>query len=127
MRVLLDTHVLLWAALNEGNLTSRAQRIFEEPHDICVSIVAAWEIVIKAASGRLKLPLPPVEFVDRQIADMKLIELPIERNHLRELSVLPQHHRDPFDRMLVAQARAEKIPILSADGALARYDVELIW
>lgn len=128
MKVLLDTHAWLWSRHAPERLNDAARRIFEDPEaELWLSAASSWEIAIKVAVGKLRLPEPPLEFVSSRIAEQALTPLPIQHVHAVAVAALPPHHRDPFDRMLVAQSRIEGIPLLTADPAFAPYDVELVW
>lgn len=124
MRLLLDTHVLIWAASDPDRLSEPASTAMADPHnDVFVSSVSGWEVAIKVSRGRLRFP-----DVDRSmLAALRFAELPVTLAHTAEVTSLAWHHRDPFDRMLVAQARAEGLRIVSRDGALGDYDVQLLW
>lgn len=124
MRLLLDTHTLIWAAADPGRLSEPASTAIADPdNDVFVSSVSGWEVAIKVSRGRLLFPE-----VDRSmLAALRFIELPVTLAHTAEVGTLPWHHRDPFDRMLVAQARAEGLTVVSRDGALADYNVSLLW
>jgi PIN domain nuclease of toxin-antitoxin system len=85
-----------------------------------------WEIVIKHALGRLRLPMPPSEYMPSRLAATRATALPIHHSHALRVAELPPHHRDPFDRMLIAHAQVEGLPILTADPHVARYDVQVL-
>jgi PIN domain nuclease of toxin-antitoxin system len=128
VRVLLDTHVFLWWVLEDSRLTDLARETITDPKvDVLVSPVSAWEIAIKAADGRLDLPEPSRTYVPSRIAANDFHELPVTIDHCLRTADLPRIHRDPFDRLLVAQAQAEALPLVSGDPAISRYDVETIW
>lgn len=121
MRLLLDTHTLLWAAKEE--LRDDAHEVIEEIADsVFVSAATIWEIEIKRAVGRLQAPGDMIERVDESGYE----RLPITFEHAREAGRLPLLHGDPFDRILVAQARAEGMTLASADATLQRYDVAVL-
>lgn len=128
MRVLLDTHAFLWWVLEDPRLSARAQSVIEaQENDVLVSAVSAWEIAIKSADARLDLPELAQTYVPGRIAANGFRELDITVEHAVRVAGLPAIHRDPFDRLLVAQAQVEGIPILTSDPAIARYDVDVIW
>lgn len=128
MRVLLDTHAFLWWLLEDQRLSPVARDTIADPGiDVLVSPVSAWEIAIKAADGRLDLPEPSRTYVPSRMAANRFGELPITLDHCLRTAELPLIHRDPFDRLLVAQAQAEDLPLVSGDPAITRYDVETIW
>jgi PIN domain nuclease of toxin-antitoxin system len=128
MRILLDTHALLWAADDDPRLSPVAGAIIGDGgQELLFSAVSALEIARKQAAGRLELPDDPRAWIRTRVAAFDLIELPVTFDHAIEAGALPRHHRDPWDRLLVAQARVEGVPILTADAMLSRYDVETIW
>lgn len=128
MRVLLDSHTLIWAADDPAKLSDLARAVIEDPaNDRLLSAATIWEISIKVGKGRLPLSLPYRAWMDRAIADLCLTLLPITLDHAERQSQLPDHHGDPFDRLLVAQSLFEAIPIISIDVALDPYGVVRIW
>ena len=128
MRVLLDTHVWLWMQAEPGRLARRVRALLEDPaNDLVLSAASSWEIVIKWAIGRLELPEPPGAFVEARMMATGVTPLAITHSHALRVADLPDHHRDPFDRILIAQAQVESLPILSSDDQLAPYEVELLW
>jgi PIN domain nuclease of toxin-antitoxin system len=128
MRILLDTHALLWAADGDPRLSATAGAIIGDGgQELLFSAVSALEIAMKQAGGRLELPDDARAWIRTRVAAFDLIELPVTVDHAIEAGALPRHHRDPWDRLLVAQARVEGVPILTADAMLSRYDVETIW
>ncbi|MGH9415760.1 MAG: type II toxin-antitoxin system VapC family toxin [Terriglobales bacterium] len=127
MTALLDTHVFLWAIRTKGSLSVRAKAVLEAPGTFLLSHTSLWEVVIKAGRGKLNLPRPVMPFLVEQAALNRVQLLPIRLGHLEQLERLPLLHRDPFDRLLVSQALAEGIALISADGQLSRYGVEVIW
>lgn len=128
MRILLDTHSLLWFLSGDAGLTEKARHLIENTdHDILVSMASLWEIGIKHSLGKLKLAQPFEEIFPHQLEINSFSLLDIRLPHVIRVSTLPFHHRDPFDRLLIAQSLAEEIPILSADEAFDDYGVERIW
>jgi len=128
VRVLLDTHTFLWWVLEDPRLSLVARAAISDPDvDVLVSPVSAWEIAIKAADSRLELPEPARTYVPSRMSANDFYELPITMDHCLRTSDLPVIHRDPFDRLLIAQALAEDIPLVTNDPAITRYDVETIW
>lgn len=129
MSVLIDTHIFLWAAGIRGNLSEKAIGILEDQDvPIFFSAVSAWEIAVKWSKGRLSLPERPTEFIGNVIAAAGLLHLPItidDACSVADLPVLP-HHKDPFDRLLVAQARASGLRLMTADPMLKQYDIDVI-
>lgn len=121
MRVLLDTHVLLWAMLNDPRLTSAQVRAISEG-EVYLSSASVWEVGIKRAIGKLDVPENLFEIA----VDAGCRPLPISLTHAKAAAALPPHHSDPFDRMLVAQARCERLSLASSDSKFGAYDVELV-
>jgi len=129
LRLLLDTHTFLWWSSQRGaKLSERARDLLADgTTDVSFSVVSAWEIAIKVGAGRLDLPDAVERYVPDRIRHHGFDLLPVELSHVFRAGTLPPIHRDPFDRMLVAQAQVEGLPILTADPAISRYDVETIW
>jgi PIN domain nuclease of toxin-antitoxin system len=124
-RLLLDTHALVWALSAPGRLPARVAAGIRDPgNDVFMSAVSTWEIAIKSALGRIEADLVVVVHGAR---DADLEELPITVAHTLRLRVLPVHHRDPFDRLLVAQAIEERLTIVSHDRVIAAYPVPVLW
>jgi PIN domain nuclease of toxin-antitoxin system len=127
VRLLLDTQVWIWMRNAPTRLSPRARRILTtERNELVLSAATPWEIAIKVAIGKLRLPCSVEEFVSTRASATRVTPLPITQVHAIESAGLPPHHRDPFDRVLVAQARLEHIPILSTDHGLEAYDVEVL-
>ncbi|MDN5761263.1 MAG: type II toxin-antitoxin system VapC family toxin [Microlunatus sp.] len=127
MRLLLDTHVMLWLAVSPAKLSEATlERVRDARQDLLMSTVSAWEISIKYANGKLPLASAPAEFVPELQRRLKLSVLPIELTHAIRAGALPPLHRDPFDRMLVAQAMTHGLPIVTVDPRIAAYGVEVI-
>lgn len=125
MKLLLDTHVVLWWTHDSRRLSQTARELVGDPrHDVLLSAVVAWEIAIKRALGTLKVR---PALVTELLADGGAAELAVSVAHATEVERLPMHHRDPFDRMLVAQARVEGAVLVSSDEALRKYDVPVSW
>ena len=128
MRVLLDTHVFLWWIVDSPRLSQRARDVMRDPDvESLWSAASSWEEAIKYALGRLPLPGPPARFLREQLAINRIGSLPVRNAHAWRVAELPFHHRDPFDRLLVAQAQEERLRLLSGDAALQAYDVDVIW
>lgn len=128
MRLLLDTHSFLWFILDDPKLSSAARRHIEDPGNyIELSPASYWEIAIKVGLGKYVLPLPLDAFIDQQIAPNAIDILHILPRHVAVLTSLPKHHKDPFDRLIVAQAMAEQIPIISVDPIIDSYGVARVW
>ena len=126
MRFLLDTHVFLWATSDPDRLGAQRALIADPEHERLVSAVVPWELAIKAGRGRLTLPEPVGEFVRTRLPRLVATALPITLEHAAAVEALPPHHRDPFDRLLIAQAQMLEAPIVTVDPAFAAYDVELL-
>jgi PIN domain nuclease of toxin-antitoxin system len=127
-RALLDTHSFLWFIGGSDRLSARARALIEaRENPMLVSIGSLWEIAIKYGNGKLTLDRPYAEFISEQLQRQQIGVLGIELPHLAELVRLPQHHRDPFDRLIVAQAIAEGLPVISVDQALDPYGVQRLW
>jgi PIN domain nuclease of toxin-antitoxin system len=126
--LLMDTHTFLWFVLNDDGLSPSARSLIIDPqNDVLLSPASYWEIAIKISSGKYRLPGPFEVFMGQQITQNRFDILPITVAHAAVVATLPFHHRDPFDRLLVAQAMAEQVPILSADAALDAYPVTRLW
>ena len=126
MKVLLDTHTLLWALTDESRLSERVQRLLPRA-DTWFSVASLWEILIKAHLGRIALPRPTGPYVISKLQRNGVRILDIKPDHVLRSEFLPDHHRDPFDRMLIAQSLEENLPMVTADRIFARYPVKLIW
>ena len=128
MRVLLDTHALLWFLAGDERLSARGRQIIGDPTaDLLFSVASLWEIAIKHSIGKLPLARPFAETFPAQLNANAVRALPIEPAHLARLVDLPLHHRDPFDRLIIAQALAEGVPVLTRDRAFGAYPVEVVW
>ena len=127
MRLLVDTQCWLWLSLTPERLAPRARRLVEDRSTILyLSTASAWEITIKFGLGKLRLPEPPATFVPSRLSSLGTQALAIELTHVLRVAALPPHHRDPFDRLLVAQAQVEDLAILTSDPALRAYDVDVL-
>jgi PIN domain nuclease of toxin-antitoxin system len=128
MRVLLDTHVLIWLVEGDKNLSTVARSAIEdEENSLYLSIASLWEITIKLSLGKLDLQLSVDEMVESFLIPGGIQILQIETSHLSILRDLPLYHRDPFDRLIIAQAKSEKMTLISADGVFDKYGVDLLW
>jgi PIN domain nuclease of toxin-antitoxin system len=127
MKALLDTHTFLWAIAEDGKLSRRAQQIYTGSHDLWLSVVSIWEILIKVQAGRLPLPEPTGPYLVKKLMKENIEVLPISLHHVLRTESLAPHHRDHFDRLLIAQSIEEGWPIVTADPLFARYPIEVIW
>ncbi len=128
MRLLLDSHTLIWSADRPDRITSAAMTAMSDPaNELLVSAATLWEIAIKFGLGKLPISLPYRQWMEKAMVDLGLVLLPITLDHAERLALLPWHHRDPFDRLLVAQAQVEGVPLVSADETLDPYGISRIW
>ncbi len=128
MRVLLDTHAFLWWISDDPRLSKKAKEIIADGrNELFFSAASGWEISIKAGLGRLKVAGDLQRFIADQLSRNAIKVLPIYLSHTLHTRVLPDHHRDPFDRILVSQAILEEMPLLSADPKIPHYPVEVVW
>lgn len=128
MKALLDTHTFLWWIANDPQLSLRARQVMVDSNtELFLSVASGWEIAIKSHLGKLRLPPDLQGFVAEQVRVNGIQVLPIEMMHVLHVHTLPDHHRDPFDRLLVAQSQLEKMPILTGDAQIGRYAVTVIW
>ncbi len=128
MKALLDTHTFLWWITNDPRLSERARQIMADPgNELLLSAASGWEIAIKARLGKLKLPDDLQGFVVEQLRINAVQVLPVQMAHALHVVALPDHHRDPFDRMLVAQGQLEDLAIVTDDPLIARYAITALW
>lgn len=128
MRILLDTHCWLWIGAEPRRFKPTARELLEDPgNELMLSAASSWEIAIKFGLGRLPLPEPPESFITSRIERSGVVTLAIEHAHAFHVASLPMLHRDPFDRMLIAQAQVEGLRIMTSDERFAPYDVEIEW
>jgi PIN domain nuclease of toxin-antitoxin system len=128
VRLLLDTHTLLWSADDPSKLTPAALAALRDPaNDLLLSAAAVWELAIKVGQGKIRLSMPYGKWMKTAVADLRLVLLPVTVEYAERLSALPPHHKDPFDRLMVAQALVGGIPVVGADAAFDRYGVTRIW
>jgi len=126
MTVLLDTHVWLWMLTAPDRLGAAREVVADARNELLLSAASTWEIAIKYGAGRLPLPQPPQEYVPERMRTTGVTALAVSHAHTLAVGGLPPLHRDPFDRLLIAQARALGVPLATADTQLAAYDVELL-
>ncbi len=128
MRLLLDTHAFLWWVADDRRLSRKARAAIASRDSACfLSMASVWEMAIKVGLDRLELPSSVDRFVSEQMAANAFEPLPIDLGHAGDVARLPFHHRDPFDRLLVAQALGEGLTIVSADPVFAKYGVKRVW
>ncbi len=128
MKALFDTHAFLWWITNDARLSSRVlELIGDGGNRLFFSAVSGWEIAIKARLGKLQVPDNLERFITEQLSLNAIESLPILLSHALHAYSLPPYHRDPFDRMLVAQSQLENLPIVTIDPQIAQYGVEVIW
>ena len=128
MRVLLDTHAMYWYIEGDPQLSATARLLIQDAsNEILISPASYWEIAIKISIGKWKLNRPYEEFIDLALNTYGFVVLPILPTHTARVIGLPFHHKDPFDRLLVAQALVERIPIVSSDPALDAYGITRHW
>jgi PIN domain nuclease of toxin-antitoxin system len=128
VRVLIDTHIFIWYVQNSERLPSSvASFINDGRNDVLLSIASVWEMAIKQSTGKLNLGVPYANFIEEQMRINSMELLPLSLEHLEVVTTLPFHHRDPFDRLLIAQAIVEDIVIVSADSIFSLYPVQRKW
>lgn len=128
MRALLDTHTLLWLVDNPDKLPATVAAICEDENNaLFISIASFWELAIKMSLGKIELDDNALAHLKTWCDDNAVQLLPISLSHCQQVQTLPFHHRDPFDRLLIAQALCDQLVLLSADGHFADYGVEVIW
>ena len=128
MNLLLDTHALLWNHLGDLRLSAAARLLIDDATNTkFVSPAVYWELAIKVQSGKYVLTESYTDFIQHALFDNKFLILPVEPRHTAVLVSLPLHHRDPFDRLMIAQAMVEGIPLVSADPALDAYPITRLW
>ena len=128
MKYLLDTHTLLWFINGDNRLNKRLIECIENyNNEIFISSVSLWEIAVKINIGKLKLRKEYKEFIPKQLEINNIEILNISHTHLIENINLPMHHRDPFDRLIISQALAENLTIITKDGNFKKYKIKLIW
>jgi PIN domain nuclease of toxin-antitoxin system len=127
MRALLDSHAFLWGIAGDRRMSGAARNFFVGPSDLLLSVTSIWEILIKVQVNKLDLPRPAGAYVLKKMVENHISALPIDLDHLHRFEQLPLHHRDPFDRMLIAQGIEEDCAIITADPAFRKYPVQVIW
>jgi PIN domain nuclease of toxin-antitoxin system len=128
MRLLLDTHTFLWFIDGNAALSPTARALIEDPaNERYVSIASSWELAIKYSLGRIQLSQPFHLFLPQQLQQNRMAVLGIAVAHTAVIATLPYHHKDPFDRMIIAQAFVESLPVISIDTIFDAYGVDRIW
>jgi PIN domain nuclease of toxin-antitoxin system len=128
VKIVIDTQCWLWWFLAPERLNPRAHEIIAERRQpIYFSAASSWEIAIKVGLGKLRLPEPPSRYVPSRLSDEGMSALPVEHVHALGVADLPPHHDDPFDRLLVSQARHERAALMTADPQVLAYEVETVW
>lgn len=127
MKILLDTEVWLWMISEPARLSPKTRKLLVAIEtELYLSAASAWEIAIKHGLGKLELPEEPLPYVERLMAELSVLSLPILHRHALSVGSLPEVHRDPFDRILVAQALVENLQIVTADSVFRKYDVRVL-
>jgi PIN domain nuclease of toxin-antitoxin system len=128
MRAILDTHVILWWVTNNPQLSPAVRDIIaDSDNTLYFSVASSWEMIIKFNTRKLPLPEPPNQFIHSCLSINYFESMAIDLHHVLQLNTLPDHHKDPFDRILIAQAQVENIPILTVDRMIIQYPVQTIW
>ncbi len=128
MRLLLDTHTLFWSVEDPAKVSAAAMAAMQPlGNDVLLSAATVWELAIKVGLGKITLSLPYRQWMEKVVTDLKLNILPVTIEYAERQSTLPPHHKDPFDRLMIAQALVEGIPIVSADVAFDAYGITRIW
>ena len=128
MNLLVDTHVLIWMSSQPNRLSEHSVEVLEnEANTVSASLLSFWEIAIKISIGKLDLKPNWIQLLQTFMRNNSVSSLPLRLEHCATLAALPFHHRDPFDRMLVAQAKSESLSLVSQDVVLSRYDVDVVW
>ncbi|NKQ37122.1 MAG: type II toxin-antitoxin system VapC family toxin [Chloroflexi bacterium] len=128
MKLLFDTHAFMWWDSDPSLLSERVLELCQDPeNDLILSVVTVWEMQIKSQLGKLKFDFPLDELVENQQRINGIQILPVKLGHVLKLNELPLHHKDPFDRLLIAQAKMEDAVLLSTDAIFVEYSVELVW
>lgn len=128
MKFFLDTHTFLWFVDESPQLAAHSRQLIEDGNnEVHVSVASIWEMAIKVSLNKLEVPAAFETFISQQLAANDFLLLPVEVTHPRVVTSLPFHHKDPFDRLLAAQALAENIPVISADSKLDPYGIQRVW
>ena len=128
MNGILDTRTFLWMVTDDRRLSATARNVIGDgANQLFLSAASIWEIVLMAAAGRLHVQGGPARFLEREIQRNRLSPLPIQPAHVLRVPSLPAIHKDPFDRLLIAQAQVENLPLITTDREITRYPVQVIW
>jgi PIN domain nuclease of toxin-antitoxin system len=128
MKFLLDTHAFIWWDSQASKIPAQTLALLKQPeNELLVSVASLWEIQIKAHLGKLDLKAPLLEIVQRQEAENGIVLLPVALTHIVELDRLPWHHKNPFDRILIAQSRAEDAALVTRDSRFSQYICQTVW
>ena len=128
MRLLLDTHTLFWSVQEPSKLSASAMAALQDPTNVRpVSAATIWELAIKVGQGKIALSMPYRQWMETAITDLKLDILPVTVEYAERLSLLPPHHKDPFDRLMIAQALVDGIAVVGVDVFFDAYGVTRIW
>lgn len=128
MKYLLDTHTFLWFINDDPSLNSTAKTLIEDPVNIVyLSIASVWEMAIKVSLDKLQMPSPFSDFIDEQLVENAIILLNIKTAHTGIVATLPFHHRDPFDRLIIAQSQVEDMPVIGKDAIFDDYGIKRVW
>lgn len=128
MKYLLDSGVWFWSISSEEKISAKGRQILENGRaELYLSAATSWELGIKMRLGKLRLPSPPAQCIPRFMAKQGLLPLPVSHLHAATVYDLPAHHRDPFDRLIIAQAIAEQMTVLTSDRIFGKYPVEVVW
>jgi PIN domain nuclease of toxin-antitoxin system len=128
MRLLLDTHTFIWWDSEPARLSPQALALCQDrANTVLLSVVSVWEMQIKLQLGKLRLNLPLAEVIESQQQTNNVEVLPVTLTHVLALETLPAHHKDPFDRLLIAQAKIEEAVLVSGDPIFAKYPVQSVW
>jgi PIN domain nuclease of toxin-antitoxin system len=128
VRLLIDTHTLIWALDDPTKLSGPATTALKDPaNDLLLSAATVWELAIKIGQGKLTLSLPYRQWMEKAIADLELTTLAVTVEYAERQAGLPTHHKDPFDRLIIAQALVEGVPVVCADPAFDAYGITRLW
>ncbi len=128
MNAIIDTHTFLWMVTDDRRLSEPARAVIADgANQVFLSVASMWEIVLKAGTGKLYVPGGPARFLEQEMRRNRLSPLAVQPAHILRLPSLPAIHKDPFDRLLIAQAQVESLPLLTADPEIRQYPVQIIW